>query len=99
MPVFQQQFTAVFEIAVRDVDKRLTEVRQREEQLLLHALPIAVGNFVDAALWIELIGKELSFVAELFREKRIDECDVVVDTPGLENLFTAKTQAEIPFTL
>src|SRR5215831_16202051 len=97
MPVFEQQFAAVFKIAIRDIDERLSEIRQRKQQFLLDALPVAIGDFVNAALRIELVREEPFFMAELFGEERINERDVVVHTPRFEDLFTAESQAEIPF--
>src|SRR4030095_98360 len=99
MPVFQQQFAPVFEITVRDVNKRLAEVGERKQKLLLHTFPVAVGDFINTALWIELIGEELLFVAELFSEERVDESNIVMDATGLENLFPAQSQTEIPLSL
>ena len=96
MAVVEQQFTAVFEIPVGDVDERLPKVRQGEEQLLFHAFPIAVGDLVDAALRIERVREELVLVAELFGEERVDERDVVMDPPRFKNLFAAETKADVP---
>src|ERR1041385_4202410 len=43
MPMFQQQFTAILEIAIRNVDEWLPEIRQRKQQFLFHALPVPIG--------------------------------------------------------
>ena len=99
VPMFQQQFTAVFEVAVGDIDERLPEIRQTEKQLLFHAFPVPVGDFVHTALGVELVGEELVLVAELFGEERIDERDVVVDPPRFENLLAAEAQADVPLAL
>src|SRR5438132_12456610 len=97
--MFQQQFAAIFEVAVNDINEGLSEIRQAEQQLLFHAFPIAVGNLVSASLGIELIGEELLLMAELFGEERMDERDVVMDTPRLEYLFFAEPWAHVPSTL
>ena len=96
MPMFKQQLASILEIAVGDVDERLAEVRQRKEELLLHALPIPVRNFINPAFWIELIGEETLFVAELFSEEGVDKRNVVVNAPRLEDLFAAESQPQIP---
>src|SRR5215471_14506477 len=97
--MIEQQFAAVFEIAVGDIDERLSEIRQREEKLLLDALPVSVGNLVDPALGVELIREKPFFVAELFGEERVDESNVVVNPSRFKNLFAAEAQAEVPFAL
>jgi len=38
-------------------------------------------------------------MAELFGEKRVDECDVVVDAARLEDFLAAETQGHVPLTL
>src|SRR5262249_35361999 len=61
--------------------------------------PVPVGDFVNAALRIELIREELLFMAKLFSKKRIDECDVVVHAPRLEDFFAAESESQVPFAL
>src|SRR5205814_217563 len=97
--VVQQQLSAIFEVAIGYVDKRLTEVCERKEHLLLHALPVPIGDFINAALGIELICEEPPLVAELFSEERVNERDVIVHTPRFKNLFAAEPQACIPLAL
>src|SRR5262245_58616944 len=65
MPVFEQQFAAVLEITVDDINERLAEVGQAKQQLLFDAFPVAVRDLVDAALRIEVIGEEPFLVAKL----------------------------------
>src|SRR6516164_3718491 len=96
MAVLEQQFAAVLVIAVGDIDERLSEIRQREKQFLLHALPVAIGDFVNTALRIELIREEPLFMAELFGKEGVDKCDVVVNASRFEDLFAAESQAKIP---
>src|SRR5215471_17057206 len=97
VPVLEQQFAAILKIAIRDINKRLPEIRQREQQLLLHALPVAISDFVNTALRIELIREEPLFMAELFGKEGVDKCDVVVNASRFEDLFAAESQAKIPF--
>src|SRR5262249_20271997 len=97
MTMFEQHLAAVLVVAVCHVDKRLSEVRQRKQQLFFHALPIPIRDFIDAALGIELVGEEPLFMAKLFREESIDEGDVVMHAPCLENLFAAEPQTQVPF--
>ena len=87
--VFQQQLAAVFVVAVSDVDKRLTEIRQRKQQLFFHALPVPVRDFVDAAFGIEVIGEKLLFMTEFFGEEGVDEGDVVVYAARFKDFFAA----------
>src|SRR5215831_18705923 len=58
MPMLQQQLASVFEIAIRHINEWLAEVREREQQLLLDALPITIRDFIYPAFRVELICKE-----------------------------------------
>src|SRR6266850_1702751 len=99
MPMIQQQLSPILKIAIGNVDKRLSEVGQRKQQLLFHALPVPVADFVNPPLRIELIGEEAALMAELFGKESVDECDVVVYAARLEDFLAPKTQADIPLAL
>src|SRR4030095_8230991 len=73
MPVVQQELPPVFEIAIGYLNDRLPKVRQSRKEFLLHAFPIGVGDFVNAAVGIKGIDEELVVVAELLGEESIDE--------------------------
>ena len=100
VPVFQQQFAAIFEIAVGDVNERLAEIRQTENSsfcFTLFQLRSAISYTPRSGLnWYV---KKLLFVAELFGEERIDERDVVVNPACFEDLLASEAQSEVPFAL
>ena len=98
MPMIEQQFPAVFEIAVGNVDKWLSKIGERKQQLLFDALPVPVRDFIDAAFRIELIREKPALMTELFSEERVDERDVIVDAPRFENLLAAQAKSGVPFT-
>ena len=85
--MFQQKLSAVFEVAIDDMDHRLSEVCQSSQEFLLHALPISIRDFINPAFGVVGINEELMLVTELFVEKRVDERDVVMNSPGFEDLF------------
>src|SRR5690349_16324737 len=58
MAMIEQQFPAVFEIALGNVDEWLSKIGERKQHLLLDALPVAIRDFINATLGIELIRKE-----------------------------------------
>ena len=62
MPVLEQQLAAIVEIRVIHVNKGLSKVGQRRQQFLLHALPIPVGDLVNATLRVERVSEELVLV-------------------------------------
>src|ERR1051326_6236517 len=96
MPMIEQQFPAIFEVAVGNVDKWLSKIGERKQQLLFDALPVPIGNFINAAFRIELVREEPALVTELFREERVDERDVIVDAPRFENLLAAQAKSGVP---
>ena len=57
--VLEQQLAAVLEVAVLDVDERLAEVGQPEEQLVLHLLELAALDLPVARALVEAEGEEL----------------------------------------
>src|SRR5262245_36714177 len=96
--MLEQEFAAIFKVGIRYIDERLSKVREREQQFMLHAFPIAIGNLIYAAFCVVCIRKESMLVAELFCKEGIDEGNVVVDPPRFEDFFPAQAQADIPFS-
>jgi hypothetical protein len=86
----QQQRAAIFEVGVLDLDHGLPEVGHREEQLLLDHLELARLDLVAAGALVIMEGEELMTVAEVLREEGVNEADIVVDAPHLEDLFAAQ---------
>src|SRR6516164_4774695 len=81
--VFEQQFPAVAIIAVYYIDPRFSEISQAKQEPLLDFFKIARLDDVLAALL--LVGEREHVIpdAELGRQERVDEGDVVVDAARL----------------
>ena len=94
--VAQEELAAVVEVAVDDVDERLAEVRQAEQQPLLHLLELARLDLPVARPLVETEAVELLVDAELGREELVDESDVVVQRPHLEDLLPPLAEAHVP---
>src|ERR1700712_3933104 len=94
--VLEQQLATVFVVGVRDVDEGLARVGEREEDLLLHLLELAGLDLPAIALFVVAKGVELLRYHELFRQILVDERDVVVVAPDLEDLLHALAGAAVP---
>src|SRR5262245_45720975 len=89
MPVPQEQFATVAEIAVYHKDPWSAVIRQAEEQFFLDLMEIPRLNEILAVLFLPGKGKQVVPNAELRRQKRINKCNVVVNSADLEDLFAA----------
>jgi len=85
----EEQLAAVLVVRVLDPDDRLAHVRELEEELGLDLRKVAVGYLVAARPLVVLEDEELILIAELGREKGVDEGDVVVEAAHLEDLLLA----------
>src|SRR4051794_34202022 len=96
VPVPQEQLAAVAVVAVYYKDPRFAEVRQAEQEPLLDLLEVARLDEVLAVLLLPGEGEQVVPDAELRRQERVDEGDVVVDPADLEDLLPAQAQAAVP---
>src|SRR5262249_16755458 len=94
--VAQQQLRAILEVAVLDIDERLPEVGQLEQQPILDLLELAGLDFPVAAALVEAEVEELLLAAEIEREVLVDEPDVVVELADLEDLAPPEAEPLVP---
>ena len=94
--VLQVQLAAVAVVAVLDPDDRLAEVGQVEQQPLLDLLELAALDLVRVVLVVVLEAEELVPAAEVRRQERVDERQVVVDPADLEDLLPAQAELLVP---
>src|SRR5207248_1641851 len=94
--VLEHELAAVLEVAVLDVDERLPEVGQPEQQLVFDLLELAALDLPVARALVEPEGEELVAAAELLGEELVDEGDVVVELAHLEDLLLAEAEPAIP---
>ena len=99
MTVLEQKFSSVFKIAIDDLDHRLSKVCQSSQEFLLHAEPISIHDFITPAFGVVGVRKEFMLVTKLFVEKSVNERDVVMNSPSLENLLASQPQMTIPVFL
>ena len=99
MLVPQQQFAAVAVVAVHDINPRLAEVRQAEQQPLLDLLELPRLDHVVPGLLLIGEREQLVLRAELRRQERVDEGDVVVDAADLEDLLPPQAELLVPGSL
>src|SRR3954465_3674246 len=94
--VAQQQLRAVVVVGVLDEDEGLAEVGELEEDLLLHLRELARVDLVVAAALVHAEREELVLAAEVLGEELVQEGDVVVEPPHLEDLLAAEAEALVP---
>ena len=87
MFVPQQQLAAVLVVAVHDVDPRLAEVGQTEQQPLLDLVELPRLDDVLPRLVLEGEAEHLVLAAELRRQEGIDKGYIVVDAAHLEDFL------------
>ena len=95
----QVQLAAVAVVGVHDVDDGLAQVGEGEEQALLHLAPVAAHDDVAARARVVAVDVELEALAELLGHEGVDEGDVVVDLPHLEDLLPAQAELAVPAAL
>src|SRR4029079_12428166 len=91
-----QQLAAVVVVGVLDEDERVAEVRQREQHLVLDLLELARVDLVVAGAIVQREREEPVPLAEVGGEELVDEGDVVVQLPDLEDLLAAQPQPLVP---
>jgi hypothetical protein len=97
MIVMEIQFTPVPIIAVLDPNDRLAEVSQVEEKTFLDLFELATLDLVKIILVVVFVAKHLVATAEVGSQERVDERDIVMDSPDLEDLLTAQAKLPVPF--
>ena len=85
--VAKVQFAAILIVAVFYIDKRLAEVRQAEEQLLLDLLKLARGDFIQIGITVVAEGEEFMLHREFGCQKLIDERHIIIELTHLEQLL------------
>src|SRR5262245_59659084 len=88
----QLQFTAVAVVPVDDVDPRLAEVGQAEEQSLLDILELPALDDVVLALLVVVEREELVLPAELRSQEGVDEGVVVVDLVEIGDVLSSHAE-------
>src|SRR6478672_138897 len=94
--VLQVQLAPVPVVPILDPDDRLAEIGQAEQQALLDLLELAALDLVGLVLVVVAEAEELVAAAEVGRQERVDERDVVVDPPDLEDLPPPQAELLVP---
>src|SRR5437762_3180917 len=97
--VFQEQLAAVFEVAVLDIDERITRIGELEQELLFDLLELARVDLVALVSIRPREAEKLVLAAELGRQELVDEGDVAVKRAHLEDLSTPEPEPEVPMLL
>ena len=97
--VAEKQLAAVAVVAVLDVDDRLARIGELEQQSALHLLELPAVNVEVAGLLIEGEREHPVLPAEVLGEEVVDERDVVVHLPHLEDLVTPLAELQVPVLL
>ena len=96
--VLEQKLAAIAVVGVDDADVRVAEVRQREEEFFFDIFEGAAFDFEPVVSSGIAEGVEFLIANEFWREKFIDEGDVIVKGADLEDFFAAEAEAHVPIT-
>src|SRR5262249_14208383 len=97
--VADEDLPAVLEVPVLHVDERLALGGEPGQQAILDLLGLPAVDLPVAGALVEAERVELLIDAELHGEELVDEGDVVVELPDLEDLAAAEPEAAIPVLL
>src|SRR5262249_39793921 len=89
-------FPAVAEIAVHDVDPRLAEVRQAEQESLLDLLEGPRLYYILPRLLLKGKRKQVVLPAKVGRQERVDDGNSVVDAAALDDFFPTEAELLVP---
>ena len=97
--MLQIQFPAILVVAVDHPNDRPPHVREVEQQRLFDLLKLATFDLVVARAFVEAELKQLVPPAEVVGEELVDERQIVVNPPHLENLFASLAGMRVPVLL
>ena len=86
-------------VGVDHVDEGLAEVGQHAEQLVFDLLELAGLDLELPRATVLPEGEELLLSAKVEGEELVDEGDVVIEPPHLEDLLAPLAQLEVPLRL
>src|SRR5205823_8236696 len=75
------------------------DVREIEEQPLLHLVKLAAFDLVIAGVLVEAERKQLVLAAKIERQELVDKRQVVVDAADFKNLLSPNAELLVPIVL
>ena len=96
MLMFKKQLSAIPVIPIHDVNPRLTEIRETEQETLLNLLEFPRLDDVLSNLILESVTEHLVLPAKIGSQESVDKGNIVVNAPDLKDFLPSQAEFFVP---